>query len=74
MHGESQVGEGDHLGEARERGVEAFDLPFVRGPLVAEHDAGQEDRQEARAVGDGCGSEEHTGADQGADRMQPFTR
>ena len=42
--------ERDDLGQARQRAGELLDLPLVRRALVADHDAGDEDGEEARAL------------------------
>ena len=47
VHGQAQHHERDDLAEARERGMEALDLPFEGGTLVAQDDAGDEHRKEA---------------------------
>ena len=50
VDGQAEDDERDDLAEAGERGVEAFDLALVRGALVAEQDAGDEDGEEPGAV------------------------
>jgi hypothetical protein len=47
VHGQAQHHESHDLPEARQRRVEAFDLSFERGALVAQDNAGDKDCKEA---------------------------
>ena len=71
-HGEPEHGERDDLRQAGERGVEPLDLPLVGGGLVAEDDAGHQDREEPGPLGDGGDAEDHEHAGQHPGRVEPL--
>ena len=58
----------------RERGVEPLDLPLVGGGLVADDDAGHQDREEPRALGDRGDAEDDQHAGQHPGRVEPLAR
>ena len=66
--------EDDDLGEAGERRVEALDLPLVRHVEIAEGQAGDEDREEARPVRDRGQAVDHAGRRERPQRVQALAR
>ena len=66
--------EDDDLGERRERLVEDLDLGLERRADVADEQAGDEDGEEARAVGDGGDAVDDPGAGERAQRVEARAR
>ena len=73
-HRQPESDEDDDLGEARQRRLEAPDLPPVRDVEVTERKPGDEDGQEARAVRDGRDAVDDPRRGERPERIEPLAR